>query len=47
MWGASYAELVPLGSYEPPWKYDAKTLATDVAYHLAFGAGVATAADAL
>src|SRR4051794_8165989 len=24
VWGAAYAELVPLGIYKPPWKYPAK-----------------------
>lgn len=47
VWAASYVELVPLGIYGPPWAYDAKTLATDLGYHLAFGIGVAATADAL
>jgi hypothetical protein len=47
VWGASYAELVPLGIYKPPWEYDAKTLVQDLGYHLAYGVGVVTAADAL
>ena len=47
VWAASYAELVPLGIYEPPWAYDAKTLGKDLSYHLAFGIGVVAAADAL
>lgn len=46
-WAASYVEFVPLGIYEPPWTYDAKSIAPDVGYHLAFGVGVATAFDAL
>ncbi len=46
VWGSGYVQLVPLGIFEPPWKYDAKTIATDLGYHLAFGIGVATAADA-
>ena len=47
VWVASYVELVPLGIYEPPWKYDATTLAKDLGYHVAFGVGTATAAAAL
>jgi len=47
MWGASYAQLVPLGLYEPPWTYDATTLANDVGYHLTFGTATALAATAL
>ena len=47
VWAASYAELVPLGVYEPPWRYDARTHAKDVGLHLAFGAGTVAAARAL
>jgi hypothetical protein len=47
VWVASYAELVPLGIYEPPWAYDVKQLAQDLGYHLAYGVGVVSAADAL
>jgi hypothetical protein len=47
VWAASYAELVPLGIYEPPWAYDAKTLAEDLTYPLAFGVGTAATAAAL
>ena len=43
VWAASYVELVPMGIYEPPWKYPIGTLANDLAYHLTFGTGVATA----
>jgi hypothetical protein len=46
VWSASYLELVPLGLYEPPWKYDVQTVALDVGYHVAFGEG-ATAALAV
>jgi hypothetical protein len=41
VWAASYAQLVPLGLYAPPWEYDARTLATDLSYHLVYGLGVA------
>ena len=47
VWAASYAELVPLGIYEPPWAYDAKTLGQDLGYHLAFGVGTVASAAAL
>jgi hypothetical protein len=43
VWAASYAELVPLGIYEPPWRYPASELALDVGYHLAYGVAVAGA----
>jgi hypothetical protein len=41
LWGASYAELVPLGIYEPPWKSPPQELALDLSYHLVYGAVVA------
>ncbi len=41
--GFSYATLVPLGIYEPPWKYPPKELAIDLSYHLVYGLGVAGA----
>ena len=41
-WAMSYAMLVPMGLYEPPWHYPAKTIAKDLSYHLVFGAGCAT-----
>jgi hypothetical protein len=47
VWGFSYAQLVPMGLYEPPWKYPAKTLAIDLSYHLVYGLGVAAAYEAL
>ncbi len=47
VWGASYAELVPLGIYEPTWKYPAKELALDLSYHLVYGLAVAAAYAAL
>ena len=47
VWGAGYAELVPLGIYEPPWKYPKKELAVDLSYHLVYGLAVAGAYAAL
>lgn len=43
VWGASYAQLVPLGIYEPPWKYPSRVLALDVSYHLVYGTATALA----
>jgi uncharacterized membrane protein YagU involved in acid resistance len=43
LWAASYAELAPLGIYEPPWKYPPQELALDLSYHLVYGVGVAAA----
>lgn len=42
-WAQSYATLVPLGLYEWPWHYKAKTIAKDVSYHLVYGIGTALA----
>jgi uncharacterized membrane protein YagU involved in acid resistance len=47
VWGAAYAELVPLGVYKPPWKYPPKELAVDLSYHLVYGLAVAAAYEAL
>jgi hypothetical protein len=47
VWATSYATLVPLGLYEPPWRYRPATIAKDVSYHLVYGAGVAAAHAAL
>jgi hypothetical protein len=41
VWAQSYATLVPLGLYKPPWEYSAKTIAKDISYHLVYGAGTA------
>jgi hypothetical protein len=46
-WGAAYAELVPLGIYEPPWRYPKRELALDLSYHLVYGLAVAAAYAAL
>jgi hypothetical protein len=40
VWVASYAELVPLGIYEPPWRYPLRSLAEEIGYHLTFGTTV-------
>ena len=40
-WALSYAQLVPMGIYEPPWSYPASTLALDASYHLVYGSGLA------
>jgi hypothetical protein len=47
VWGLAYASLAPLGIYEAPWRYPAKTLGIDFSYHLVYGLGVAAAFDAL
>ena len=39
VWAMSYAQLVPLGIYEPPWRYPIRELATDLGYHVAYGIG--------
>jgi hypothetical protein len=41
VWAQSYATLVPMGLYKPPWQYPAKSIAKDVSYHLVYGAGTA------
>ncbi len=43
VWAMSYVELVPMGLYQLPWKYPAKDIATEVGFHLAYGAGTAMA----
>jgi hypothetical protein len=45
-WGASYLQLVPMGIYEPPWRYPARELALDLSYHLVYGSFVVGAYDA-
>ena len=47
VWGAAYAELIPLGIYEAPWKYPKRELALDLSYHLVYGLAVAGAYAAL
>jgi uncharacterized membrane protein YagU involved in acid resistance len=46
VWLMSYVQLVPLGLYEPPWKYPLSQLGLDLSYHLVYGAGT-EAGDAL
>ena len=43
IWAAGYLVLPAAGIYKPIWEYDAKTLAKDLAGHLAFGAGTGAA----
>lgn len=47
VWAMSYAQLVPLGIYEPPWRYPPGELALDLSYHLVYGVGTAAAAALL
>ena len=47
VWGIAYAGLAPLGIYEAPWRYPAKTLGVDLSYHAAYGLGVAAVYNAL
>jgi hypothetical protein len=39
VWATGYAVLPEAGLYKPIWDYDAKTLASDLSAHLAYGAG--------
>ena len=43
VWSAAYVQLVPLGIYEPPWRYPVDEVALDLSYHLVYGAAVAEA----
>jgi hypothetical protein len=43
VWITGYVVLPEAGLYKPIWKYDAKTLAWDLAGHLSYGAGTGTA----
>lgn len=45
VWGMSYAQLVPMGIYEAPWKYPAKELALDLSYHVVYGVAAAATLD--
>jgi hypothetical protein len=47
VWAQSYATLVPMGLYEPPWHYSARTIAKDVSYHLVYGGGTAAGYELL
>jgi uncharacterized membrane protein YagU involved in acid resistance len=41
VWATSYLTLVPMGIYEPPWRYPAGELGLDASYHLVYGTTVA------
>ena len=41
VWAASYVQLVPMGIYQPPWRYPLGSIAAEVAYHVTYGLGVA------
>jgi hypothetical protein len=43
VWASGYVVLPAAGLYQPIWKYDAKTLASDLSAHLAYGAGIGAA----
>ncbi len=43
VWTMSYVQLVPMGLYQPPWKYPPKELAIDLSFHLAYRAGLEAA----
>jgi len=43
----AYVALPAMGLYQPPWTYDAKTLAKDWSYHLVYGTTTALAFRAL
>jgi hypothetical protein len=47
VWAAAYAQLVPLGIYEPPWRQAPDELALDLSYHLVYGIAVAAAFSGL
>ncbi len=40
VWAMSYVELVPMGLYQPPWKYSPGDLGLEISYHLVYGATV-------
>lgn len=41
--GELLSQLVPMGLYQPPWRYSATMLANDLGYHLTCGVAVASA----
>ncbi len=43
VWAMSYVELVPMGLYEPLWKYFPSAIATEVGYHLVYGTATGAA----
>jgi hypothetical protein len=40
VWAASYVQLVPLGIYQPPWRYPLGSLADEIGYHVTYGTTV-------
>lgn len=40
VWTVSYVQLVPMGLYQPPWRYPPAEVALDLSYHLVYGVGV-------
>jgi hypothetical protein len=47
VWGASLVHLPALGLAPPVWQYDARTLASDVGFHVVYGVAAASAYKAL
>lgn len=47
VWAMAYVQLVPMGLYEPPWKYSPKDLGMELGFHLAYGAGLGAGYAAL
>jgi hypothetical protein len=47
VWAMSYGQLVPMGLYEPPWRYRPAELALDLSHHLVYGATTAISFAAL
>jgi hypothetical protein len=47
VWASSYLQLVPMGIYQPPWKYKPQELALDLSYHLIYGLGASIAFNAM
>jgi hypothetical protein len=47
VWASSYLQLVPMGIYEPPWKYRPQELALDLSFHIVYGLGTALAFHAM
>jgi len=43
VWAGDYVVIPEAGLYKPIWEYDAKTLASDLTAHLAYGAGTGAA----
>jgi len=47
VFGSAYVMLPAMDTYDPPWEYSPKTLATDWSCHLVYGLGVAGAYRAI